>query len=72
MAAHSSILVRVIPWTEAPGGLQFMESRKSWTGLSDSTHSTSHAEPTTQIFDMITSNVRPEPIKLCVKKACSC
>ena len=26
MATHSSILARRIPWTEEPGGLQFMES----------------------------------------------
>ena len=25
MATHSSILVWEIPWTEEPGGLQFME-----------------------------------------------
>ena len=34
MATHSSIPVGVIPGTEAPGGLQSMESQKSWTGLS--------------------------------------
>ena len=32
MATHSSILAWRIPWTEEPGGLQFMESQK---GLSD-------------------------------------
>ena len=26
MATHSSILAWVIPWTEEPGGLQFIES----------------------------------------------
>ena len=31
------------------------------------THSTSHAEPTTQVFDMVIINVRPEPIKPCIK-----
>ena len=36
MAAHSSILTWVIPWTEEPGGLQSMGSQR-WTGLSDST-----------------------------------
>ena len=30
MATHSSILARVIPWTEEPGGLQFMGVIKSW------------------------------------------
>ena len=29
MAAHSSILVWEIPWTEESGGLQFIESKKS-------------------------------------------
>ena len=33
MAAHSSILAWRIPWTEKPGGLQSMESQKSWTLL---------------------------------------
>ena len=31
MAAHSSIPAWEIPWTEEPGGLQPMGSRKSWT-----------------------------------------
>ena len=31
MATHSTILVWEIPWTEEPGGLQSMGSRKSWT-----------------------------------------
>ena len=31
MATHSSILAWRIPWTEEPGGLQFMGSHKSWT-----------------------------------------
>ena len=35
MAAHSSILVWRIPWTEEPGQLQFMESQKSQTWLID-------------------------------------
>ena len=34
MATHSSILAWRIPWTEEPGGLQFMESQ-SWTQLSE-------------------------------------
>ena len=29
MATHSCILAWEIPWTEEPGGLQFMESQKS-------------------------------------------
>ena len=31
MATHSSILVWEIPWTEEPGGLQFMGSQESDT-----------------------------------------
>ena len=27
MATHSSILARIIPWTEKPGGLQSMGAR---------------------------------------------
>ena len=34
MATHSSILAWKIPWTEEPGGLQFMGSRKSQARLS--------------------------------------
>ena len=33
-STHSSVLAWKIPWTEEPGGLQFVESEKSWTGLS--------------------------------------
>ena len=35
MATHASILAWEIPWAEEPGRLQFMESQKSWTQLSD-------------------------------------
>ena len=28
MVTHSSILARIIPWTEKPGGLQSMESQR--------------------------------------------
>ena len=35
MSTHSSILAWGIPWTEEPGGLQSMGSRKSQTQLSD-------------------------------------
>ena len=34
MATHSSTLAWEIPWTEEPGGLQSMGSKKSWTRLS--------------------------------------
>ena len=35
VAIHSSVLAWETPWTEEPGGLQSMGSRKSWTQLSD-------------------------------------
>ena len=35
VATHSSILAWEIPWTEEPGGLQSMGSRKSWSRLSN-------------------------------------
>ena len=35
ITTHSSIPAWEIPWTEGPGGLQSMESQKSWTQLSD-------------------------------------
>ena len=38
MGTHSSILIWEIPWTEEPGGLQFIESQKSLTQLSDETN----------------------------------
>ena len=34
MASHSSIHAWEIPWTEEPGGLQYMDSQKSQTQLS--------------------------------------
>ena len=37
MATHSSILTWKISWTGEPGGLQFLESQKSWTQPSWST-----------------------------------
>ena len=33
MATHSRILAWGIPWTEEPGGLQSMESQKTWSQL---------------------------------------
>ena len=42
METHSSILTWEIPWTEEPGELQFMESKKSQTQLSDCTHTHTH------------------------------
>ena len=35
MATHSNILAWEIPWTEEPGGLQFMGLQKSQTLLSN-------------------------------------
>ena len=37
IAIHSSILAWEIPWAEDPGGLQFLGSQKSWTGLGEYT-----------------------------------
>jgi len=37
MAPHSSTLAWKIPWTEKPGGLQFMRSLRVKTRLSDFT-----------------------------------
>ena len=40
MATHSSILAGIIPWTEEPGGLQFMglqRVKRDWA-----THSLTH------------------------------
>ena len=34
MATHSSIPAWEIPWTEDPGGLQSMGSKKNWNQLS--------------------------------------
>ena len=42
MATHSNIFARKIPWTEDPGGLQFMGSLKSQTRLSMHTHTHTH------------------------------
>ena len=38
MATHSSILAWESPWTEEPGGLQSMESRKSDLGTKQQPH----------------------------------
>ena len=37
MATHSSVLAWMIPWTEEPGGLQSMRSKKSQTQLNNKT-----------------------------------
>ena len=37
MATHSSILAWRIPWTEEPGGLQFMESQRDITKATEHT-----------------------------------
>ena len=37
MAPHSSTPAWKIPWTEEPGGMQFIGVVKSWTQLSDFT-----------------------------------
>ena len=39
MATHSSILARIIPWTEEPGGLQSIESQSQiWLSMHADTH----------------------------------
>jgi len=38
MAAHSSILAWRIPWTEEPGGLQFMGSQRVRYDQATNTH----------------------------------
>ena len=35
IATHFSVLAWEVPWTEEPGGLQFMGSEESQTGLSN-------------------------------------
>ena len=42
IATHSDFLTWRIPWTEEPGGLQSMGSKKSWTRLSVHTHTHTH------------------------------
>ena len=42
-ATHSSTLAWNFPWKEEPGGLQSMESQKSWTCLSDGTNAGLHS-----------------------------
>ena len=51
-ATHSSIFAWEIPWTEEPGGLQSMGSKKSQTQLNDSTTAAKHdiAHPDKGIF----------------------
>ena len=43
MATHSSILAWKIPWTEEPGGLQYMGLQKSQTRLKQLSSSSSKA-----------------------------
>ena len=40
MENHSNVLAWEIPWTEEPGGLQFMRLHKSWTQVSEQTANT--------------------------------
>ena len=45
MATHSSILAWRTPWTEEPGGLQFMESWRAghdWSDWAQHTHGSAH------------------------------
>ena len=43
MVTHASILAWRTPWTEEPGGLQTMESQKSWMQLSNNNNYMSYA-----------------------------
>ena len=45
MATHSSILAWRIPWTEEPGGLQSMGSKKSWQDLATKQTKSKNNEP---------------------------
>ena len=54
MATHPSLLAWRIPWTEEPGGLQSMGSRKSWMWLSDWAH----------------SRIRQEVLTCCLPRSC--
>ena len=39
VATHSSVLARIIPWTEEPAGLQFMGlQRAGHDGVTENTH----------------------------------
>ena len=42
MATHSSILAWRIPWTEKPGGLQFMRLQRVGHDLTDLAHMHAH------------------------------
>ena len=51
MATHSSFLAWKIPWTEEPGGLQFMGSASGTTGISAHTHSHTHTVGRRQVHN---------------------
>ena len=51
MATHSSILAWEISWTEEPGELQSMGSKKSWTQYSNEITISSIEKINTQDFD---------------------
>ena len=63
MATHSSILAWKIPWTEEPGGLQFMGLQKSFTFTSMYLKVAVHVFffPTSQLEDLI-SPLAMEPV----------
>jgi len=42
MATHSSVLAWEIPWTEEPGGLQFMGSQRAGDDLATKTTNSIH------------------------------
>ena len=59
MATHSSILARRIPWTEEPGGLQWVGSQ-SQTRLSDQTTGAC-AVTTADMYGKVTAQVPNSP-----------
>ena len=54
MATHSSILALEIPWTEEPGGLQFMGSQRVRHDLVNNTH--------TQIYSSFVQSIAHSPL----------
>ena len=59
MTTPSSILAWEVPWTEEPGGLQSMESQKSWTVLNNITLLPLRGLPT-QLSTLISSLIFPD------------
>ena len=58
MATHSSILTWRIPWTEKPGGLQFLGSQKSRTRLSNLNSNLTAVISTLSLSPLFSSSLR--------------